>query len=314
MRILLTGASSFTGFWFAKALVKAGHQVVCSFTGTLDRYQGIRKQRVQELSSLCELVPNAPFGSEAFINLLRQHGPWTLLCHHGAEVTNYKSPEFDVHRALLNNALNLRSVLAAFKHAQGRGVILTGTVFEQDEGTGDEPLRAFSPYGLSKGLTWQVFRYYCADEAGVPLGKFVIPNPFGPYEEPRFTAYLMTTWKQMGVATVRTPDYVRDNIHVALLAEVYKQFATQVAQADKLILKCNPSGYVESQGAFAQRVAREVRTRTGWPCELQLQRQTEFTEPLVRHNFEPATQKVEEWNETAAWDAFVEYYLKGFGQ
>jgi hypothetical protein len=28
---------------------------------------------------------------------------------------------------------------------------------------------------------------------GFTFQKFVVPNPFGPYEEPRFTAYLMKT-------------------------------------------------------------------------------------------------------------------------
>jgi len=49
-------------------------------------------------------------------------------------------------------------------------------------------LAAFSPYGLSKGLTAQAFRYWCG-ALDVPLGKFVLPNPFGPFEEPRFCHY-----------------------------------------------------------------------------------------------------------------------------
>ena len=40
----------------------------------------------------------------------------------------------------------------------------------------------------------------------------MIPNPFGPYEEPRFMAYLMKTWLKGEVARVQTPRYVRDNI------------------------------------------------------------------------------------------------------
>ena len=65
---------------------------------------------------------------------------------------------------------------------------MTGSVFEQDEGVGNAPMAAFSPYGLSKGLTAQAFRYGCGT-LDVPLGKFVIPNPFGPFEEPRFCHY-----------------------------------------------------------------------------------------------------------------------------
>ncbi len=140
---------------------------------------------------LCHLAADVPFGSDAFLKLVRDSGPWDLFCHHAAESANYKSPDFDAARALQTNTFNLRAVLAAVKPA---AVLLTGSVFENDEGAGNEPLRAFSGYGLSKGLTWQAFRFYC-DEARLPLGKFVIPNPFGPFEEPRFTAYLMRTWK-----------------------------------------------------------------------------------------------------------------------
>ena len=78
----------------------------------------------------------------------------------------------------------------------------------------------FSAYGLSKALTAQVFRYYCG-RAGLSLGKFVIPNPFGPYEEPRFTAYLMKNWLTGGTPSCSSPAYVRDNIHVSLLAKAY---------------------------------------------------------------------------------------------
>ena len=130
-------------------------------------------------------------------------------------MTNYKSPDFGAQRALQNNTLNLRAVLAALKEGGLKSVVLTSSCFENEEGAGDEPLRAFSPYGLSKGLTCQVFRYYCA-EAKLPLGKFLIPNPFGPFEEPPFTCYLMQSWRDGKTPSVRTPDYVRDNIHADL--------------------------------------------------------------------------------------------------
>ena len=309
MRILFTGISSFTGYWFAKALASAGHQIVAPLSGSLQRYQTVRRSRIEQLQSVCRLAPDAPFGSEAFLNLIRESGPWDLMCHHAAEAANYRSPDFDVHRALLSNTLNLQAVLAALQGAAGKGIVLTGTVFENDEGAGNDPLRAFSPYGLSKGLTWQVFRFYC-ERAGLGLGKFVIPNPFGPWEEPRFTAYLMNTWKQRLVAAVKTPDYVRDNIHVDLLASVYLRFTEQVAGGQARKIKINPSGYAESQAAFASRVAREVQTRLGWPCGLEFLAQEDFSEPLARTNLEPAAPLVPEWNERAAWDKFVEFYAQ----
>jgi nucleoside-diphosphate-sugar epimerase len=307
MKILFTGVSSFTGCWFVKTLAEAGHEVICPLRSALERYEGVRKERVRTLPSLCRLVPDTPFGTEAFFKLICEGGKWDLLCHHAAEAANYRSPDFDVQRALQNNTLNLRSVLAALKADGVKGVVLTGSVFENDEGAGEETLRAFSGYGLSKGLTWQMFRHYCG-EAQIPLGKFVIPNPFGPFEEPRFTAYLMRAWKEGKPAGVKTPDYVRDNIHVDLLAAVYVKFAAQVAESKAGVIKINPSGYIEKQGDFAQRVAAEARKRTGWECKLELARQEEFSEPLKRTNTEPAAKLVPGWNESAAWDAFVEFY------
>jgi UDP-glucose 4-epimerase len=309
MKVLFTGASSFTGFWIIKTLAAAGHEIVCPLRGSFGNYEGIRRTRTEKLQGLCRLIPETPFGSESFLKMIQNEGPWDLLCQHATETANYKSPDFDVLDAARNNTLNLREVLSRLISGGLKAVILTGTVFENNEGTGDDTLAAFSGYGLSKGLTWQMFRYYCG-AAGIPLGKFVIPNPVGPYEEPRFTAHLMKNWKAGKVAGVNTPDYLRDNIHVDLLAARYGQFASEMSAGNVSCAKCNPSGYVESQGEFSQRVAREVRARTGWACELSLAKQTDFSEPLRRANLTPAAPQVPKWNESAAWDAFVEFYSR----
>jgi nucleoside-diphosphate-sugar epimerase len=304
MKILFTGASSFTGFWFVKTLAAAGHEVVCPLTGGVERYTDVRRRRVEQLPPLCRLVPHVPFGSAPFLQLAETE-QFDLLCHHAADVTNYKSADFDALRALENNTHNLRAVLQAVH----RPVLLTGSVFEPDEGAGSEPRQAFSPYGLSKGLTHQYFRYYC-QAAGLPLGKLVIPNPFGPFEEPRFTAFLMKSWREGKPAEVKTPDYVRDNIHVDLLAAVYTQMAARTAALTAGEITCHPGGYAETQGAFAGRVAGAVRARLGWTCELILAKQESFTEPLARINTEPAAALVPEWREAPAWDAFAAFYAQ----
>lgn len=308
MKILFTGASSFTGFWFVKTLAAVGYEIVCPVTKNLTDYTGTRGQRIEKLKPFCQIIPQMSFGTEGFLNVIRENN-FDLLCHHAADVTNYKSPAFDAPRAVQNNTHNLRAVLVAMNEHGMKAVVLTGSVFENDEGVGSEPVVAASPYGLSKALTFQIFRTECG-AAVVPLGKFVIPNPFGPFEEARFTAYLMRSWQDGKIAEVKTPDYVRDNIHVDLLALAYAKFAGRVAAAREPLLKTNPSGYAETQGEFAQRVAREVKIRTGWACELKLAKQEDFSEPLQRVNTEPAAKIVPEWNETKAWDAFVEFYAK----
>ena len=183
---------------------------------------------------------------------------------------------------------------------------MTGSVFEQDEGVGTAPLRAVSPYGLSKGLTWQLFRHWALDTE-LPLHKFVIPNPFGPFEEPRFCAYLMQRWSVGETATINTPAYVRDNIHVSLLARAYAAFVEQ-SLAGQGWKRCSPSGYVESQGAFATRFAHEIGSRLQIEARVHFGQQVEFTEPFTRINTDRLDATALAWHEKRAWDELADYY------
>jgi UDP-glucose 4-epimerase len=220
-------------------------------------------------------------------------------------VTNYKSPDFDTIAALANNTHKLPLALTTMKAAGGRRVLLSGSAFEGGEGAGSQGLPDFSPYGLSKALTAQVFRFECA-RAGVGLGKFVIPNPFGPYEEPRFTGYLMKNWLAGATPNCSSPAYVRDNIHASLLARAYARIAGRVPAEG--FAKINPSGYAESQGAFTLRLAEEMRPRLGLPCPVELKKQVDFPEPRVRINTDPAEDYAPGWDEAAAWDEMARYY------
>ncbi|MCX5663062.1 MAG: NAD(P)-dependent oxidoreductase [Planctomycetota bacterium] len=310
MRILFTGASSFTGFWFVRALANAGHEVVAIFRQGTEAYQGVRRDRVLGLAKACRSV-QCSFGDAEFLALAAA-GPWDLFCHHAADVTNYKSPDFNVAAALENNTRNAAAVLKALAAAGCPAMVLTGSVFESDEGAGEQPLRAFSPYGLSKALTFQMFRHY-AGSAGLALGKFVIPNPFGPLEDPRFTTYLAKTWHEGKTPAVATPAYVRDNIHVSLLALEYVKFAQAVAKSrGPVLLRRNPSGYVETQGAFAERVAKEMHRRLNLPCPLELRLQADFPEPKVRINTDLPDALALGWDESRAWDELAENYSKIF--
>jgi UDP-glucose 4-epimerase len=305
MRALLTGASSFSGYWFASKLRAAGFDVVAPLRGSIAAYTGIRGERIQRLGQIARLVSNCTFGDSPFLELVTNE-KFDVLCHHAARVTDYRSLDFDLLAGLAENTRNIREILSRMQGNGLKAVVFTGSVFEADEGAGNLPMRAFSPYGLSKGLTSQIMQFWCS-HYGLPFSKFIIANPFGPLEEPRFCAYLIRTWKKGEVADVMTPDYLRDNIHVDLLALAYAQFVKRVilsGQSEKF----GPIGYAETQGAFAERFAEAMRSRRHWQCSVRCLTQVDFSEPLVRVNTHVVDGSALGWSEDAAWDSIAEYY------
>ena len=309
MKILLTGASSFTGFWFASQLAKAGHEVVAPLRAAPRAYAGVRAQRAALLGVSAEVVPDCAFGGPAFLDLIASR-EFDVLCHHAAEARDYRNADFDVAAAVAANTLNLRSVLATMRERGLKAVVATGSVFEPDEGSGPEPRRAFSPYGVSKRLTFELLRYW-GDVVGAPVSKFVIANPFGPFEEARFVAQAVETWAKGEAVEVGTPNYLRDNIHVDLLALAYANFVGE-AGAGRAARRLGPCGYMETQGAFAQRLARELGRRLGLEARVVLAEQKAFAEPQARINADVIDGAALGWREERAWDGLAEYW-RGVG-
>ena len=124
----------------------------------------------------------------------------------------------------------------------------------------------------------------------------MIANPIGPFEEPRFCSYLIRTWFKGEVPAVRTPLYVRDNIHVDLLAQAYATFAEKVPSQQGITksseLLCREPGRV------CERFAGEMSSRLGVACPVTLLQQEDFTEPMVRINTDRIDGTGLGWSET----------------
>lgn len=308
MRILMTGASSFTGMWFAKSLVEANHALTLPLKRSANAYQGIRKDRVEEIKKHSNTLYEHPFGSVQFLKLIENSPPFDLFCHHAADVTDYRTPSFDFAKALAINTENLPLVLTTLASKGCFHAVLTGSVFERDEGSGSDGLEALSPYGLSKGLTYEAFRFFCHKQK-FHLGKFVIPNPFGPYEEDRFTSYLMREWFHGRKAVVKTPEYTRDNIPAPLLAKAYREFVERFYK-EPAYNHCSPSFYRESVKTFSLRYAAETEKRLKKPCALEFITQNTFDEPKVRVNNTPLDAKNLNFDEKRFFDDNTLWYQK----
>jgi len=297
--------------WFSKQLAKSPHEVLTVFPRPFVDYKDLRKERVNSVLKSSLPVFNSPFGSEQFLTMLASEGKFDMLCHHAADVTNYRDSDFNFSKALEKNTKNIKEVLTLLQKKGCQRILLTGSVFEQSEGKGTDNLRAVSPYGLSKGLTSDAFQFFTS-MMGMKLGKFVISNPFGPYEESRFTTDLARSWFEGKTPTVSSPDYVRDNIHVSLLAKAYVQFAQQLTE-NPGFEKFNPSGYCESQGDFTKRFSREIEKRLAIPCQFTLGKQVLFPEPKIRINTDVLDDKELLWKKDQAWDQLAVYYKERYG-
>ncbi len=294
MKILFTGASSFTGYWFVKELAGRGHEVHATFRQFPDEYFGMRKKRVEQCARFC--IPHYQCSLEGarFADLWNEE--FDLFCHHAAEVGHYKSDCFDIPKALRNNMGPLPELIA--KKKPGR-IVVTGSIFQ-----GGGHKLPFSPYALSKSFTTQ-WMSYLAQKNGIPFKEFVIPNPFGPFEDERFTTWLVKQWGSLALAEVKTPDYVRDNIHVSLLAKVYAHFATIENQIP--YETWSPSGYRMSQKDFTELFAMKMRSRLGLPCDCVFAKQIAFPEPKTRLGEGSPVPEID-WDEEKAWDELALYY------
>ncbi len=306
-RILLTGASSFTGLWIAEALAAAGHEVVAPLTRQADGYPGLRGERVARLSASAARVFEAPLDSDRFRDLARTGG-FDLFAHHGADIPGYRSPDYDVAAGVARNLAGAGPAVRAAADGGCRVLISTATVFEPGEGGEGPDAPAVSPYGLSKGLTGQALAGF-AEEAGLSFGRFVIANPFGVLEEGRMGWSLFQAWFRGEPGRVLTPAYVRDNQPVPHLADAYVRLAGRLLESDRPVkLDAHPSGLVGTQGDFAKRLAAEAGPRLGLTCDLVLNNQVDFPEPRVRVNDEPCLPSG--WRGEAFFDAYTDYYAR----
>lgn len=307
MKILLTGASSFTGLQIIKSLNEAGHEVHGTLTKDKSDYDGLRGERVNLLEDFCEVQTSLLFGEEKFIELIKKE-KYDLIIHHAAVATDPRSPEFDWRSAVDANTNNIEGVFEAMRDVGTKHFITTGSLYEIHTSIGSEPKHAFNKYGLSKTLTWEIINYF-AHSYGVRLGKVTLPIVFGFMETPKFVSYLAKMWLKGETPEVRTPLYIRDYLPVTLMGKAYANYVEEF-YAGKVDNRFNPSYYIMSNGNFAKFVADKLSTRLNVDCPVGFQNQEEFPEDRIRVNNDPLDVDKLDWDEENAWNNIAEFYLR----
>ncbi len=303
MRALLTGASSFTGTWFASALAERGFAVTALHRRPLEAYSPLARRRLARLDGGVRLVRLPGLGSAEALALLERER-FDILCLHGAEVDDHRSPNFDVAGALARTTAGLGPLLDRFAAGDGRAVLVTGSIFEADEGRGPLPLRAFNPYGLAKTLIWQTIRFE-VERRGLLLGKLVIAHPVGPLDKPGLVSELLAAWCRGETASIRRPFLVRDFVAVDALALAYAEAARRLVN-ERRPVHLVPSLWPESVAAFVGRLAEAIGRRTGLACAVRLAAPPEPSdEPPFRVGSDTLRALVPNWDEERFWDGLA---------
>lgn len=297
MRILITGPTSFSGAFFIEALAKAGHEVVTTFTQSVDVYTGVRKQRADKAAAHATVHEGVSFGDAQFLELVQSES-FDVFCHHGAWTKDYNSMAYDFESAFANNTRSMRQVCEALANNGCSKIIVSGSIFEE----GDE---LFSPHGLVKQMTADTTTFY-GNQSGMHVSKFVIPNPFGALDNPKLIDYLCREWYAGRTPQIRTPLYVRDNIPVDLMAHGFVHWVEQCPSTVGTSSYA-PAGYISTMGEFVERVAAELRPRLNLACAVEMGTQTDFSQPMVLVNDNPLQHQFPSWNESQFWDALGQH-------
>lgn len=255
--VAVTGASSFTGLWIARAFHDAGWHVHALLTRPRAAYDGLTAARVARLPAT-DTVGTAESG--ALAQWVRAHRPH-IWVHHHHHMTAFRAPDYDVARADAVGLAPLPGLLDALAESACTGIIHSGTFFEPGEG-GNRPdgQRRATPYGESKRRVWRALAEGAA-QRNLPLAKLVIPNPIGPLENAdRLIPTLIAKARAGQALEIRRPEAVSDYLPADVLGRRYVAAAEQlVAGARELVLR--PSGLIADVPRFVAEVQQELLAR-----------------------------------------------------
>ena len=277
MKILFTGASSFTGMHFIEALLLEGHDVLAVFSRPMEAYTGISQVRMKRIQKKTACIFGAKYGTKPFMDMLENHN-FDVYCHHWSYTTNYQKLDFDLEKALQQNTLNITTVLECLVKKGCTKIAVTGSIFSGFQNNHESKL-PFSPYGLSKKIQSEIFHLY-GDILGLDVRTFVIPNPFGAFDNRKMASIFLEQWLNNKTAQVFIPDYIRDNIHVELLALGYVSWIQSFFNPDIQDTVFCPSGYQMSVKDFVSQFAQAMRPRLQVPCDFVCLKQNDFSQPL----------------------------------
>ena len=281
-RILLTGCSSFTGYWFARELINLGFELCCPLPHEYDEYLGVKKQRLDFIRDKATLVFKCPFGTNGFIELCKNH--YYGMGFHGFYMENYNNRNYKISSSLSQNLKNIETILEILQENRTR-IIYSSSIFEDAINIEDDNNESTSidwyNYAFSKKVTFLALRSLC-EQYGLTCQRFVITNPFGPYEDTKFCFHLMNSILKKNDFLIKTPFYTRDMIQVDLLAKLYANAFLDLNGEN--LVEFRPSQYSMKIFEFAELFISEISKYCGYKISIIKGNQKTFNEPEILIN------------------------------
>lgn len=297
-RVVVTGASSYTGACIATALRRRGHEVVGLCHRPRDAYAGLAARR---LSGATEAGVQLQFGVEA-----SAFPDWVLgerldaWVHHHHPMENFRSEAYDTEAAEAAVLASVPALVRSLAESGARVVIHSSTYFEAGEG-GQAADAKVTPYAELKGRVHTELAAACA-QSGLVLSRVVIPAPTGALENvDRLTPQLLLAAERRQPFLLRSPDSVMDLLPGEELAESYAELVELGLDRPPAGRCSRPSGLVVSAGDWAEQVDRRLVRTLGWQLELKIPAMTERGGAVRFEN--PATER-----RAVDWDAFFVRY------
>ncbi|MES2962663.1 MAG: NAD(P)-dependent oxidoreductase [Bdellovibrionota bacterium] len=297
-KVAVTGVSSFTGSSIARALREAGHDVVgvCTkahFTAYAGTLAGRRLARAVKAGVVLEYGITAE--DDRLANWIESQ-KFDVYVHHHHYMTDFRSPDYDLTRALAVGLAPLPRLARALEKSVSRGIIYSTTYFES---LGKD----VSPYGYSKGEVGRLLAEL-SRSAKLPFSKIVIGNPIGPLEnEDRLIPGLIRSCVAGKPYDLRSPSAITYPVPISVLTKTY------VKAVEDLLRGAAPDVASPSLGpfenlSFAKTVLKdliEARLKLV-PATLALPDKETTSTPRP---FVPA-------NVDCDWAAFWDFYAKEF--
>jgi UDP-glucose 4-epimerase len=297
MKIMMTGVTSFSGYWFARQVMMDGHELYCvrtPFASDHNSNQWIDMLKLEGFSfSIFKLDDNKADPMDIDLLLL-----------HGSHMQGRKSVDFDISNAVENTVKTSVMIKEKFNT---KYVVHTGTFSESNEGVGECPDKAFNPYSQSKSL---IYAANCEIFSSIPILKYVMPNPFGEYQRNNLFSYLEACWKGNLIPNISNPGYIRDFVPVDLLAKNYATVVYKFATGEIDFKKYYPSYYVMSNKDMAELYAHKLSENSSTKYNISVSEQTLYDEPRIRINLSLATEFAKDWDSNSFWKKLTESFLR----